>query len=177
VRIAVKAAGAYFPDLLMTRGGYQLRPDLPFVPGMEAAGDVIEVGSDVTSFKPGDRVMAQLRLGGFAEQAVMAATQIFPLPDALTYDEGAAWSVAATTACHALHDTAKIQPGETLLVLGAQAGLMFGALCRDALPGLAIEPAGFALVGMAAFEDRRLVLDLGGPGLFVSRPMEITVGR
>lgn len=128
VRIAVKAAGANFPDLLMTRGGYQLRPDLPFVPGMEAAGDIIEVGSDVTGFKPGDRVMAQLRLGGFAEQAVMAATQIFPLPDALTYEEGAAWYVAATTAWHALHDKAKIQPGETLLVLGASGGVGMAAV-------------------------------------------------
>ena len=128
VRITVKAAGANFPDLLMTRGGYQLRPDLPFVPGMEAAGDIIEVGSDVTGFKPGDRVMAQLRLGGFAEQAVMPATQIFPLPDALTYEEGAAWYVAATTAWHALHDKAKIQPGETLLVLGASGGVGMAAV-------------------------------------------------
>ena len=128
VRIAVKAAGANFPDLLMTRGGYQLRPDLPFVPGMEAAGDIIEVGSNVTGFKPGDRVMAQLRLGGFAEQAVMPATQIFPLPNALTYEEGAAWYVAATTAWHALHDKAKIPPGETLLVLGASGGVGMAAV-------------------------------------------------
>lgn len=128
VRIAVRAAGANFPDLLMTRGGYQLRPDLPFVPGMEAAGDVIEVGSDVTEFKPGDRVMAQLRLGGFAEQAVAPAAQMFPLPDALTYEEGAAWYVAATTAWHALHDKAQIKPGEHLLVLGASGGVGMAAV-------------------------------------------------
>ncbi len=128
VRIAVRAAGANFPDLLMTRGGYQLRPDLPFVPGMEAAGDVIEVGSDVTGFKAGDRVMAQLRLGGFAEQAVAPAAQLFPLPDALTYEEGASWYVAATTAWHALHDKAQIKPGETLLVLGASGGVGMAAV-------------------------------------------------
>lgn len=128
VRIAVRAAGANFPDLLMTRGGYQLRPDLPFVPGMEAAGDVIEVGSAVTGLTPGDRVMAQLRLGGFAEQAVAPASQMFPLPDALTYEEGAAWYVAATTAWHALHDKAQIKPGETLLVLGASGGVGMAAV-------------------------------------------------
>lgn len=128
VRIAIRAAGANFPDLLMTRGGYQLRPELPFVPGMEAAGDVIDVGGGVTNFKPGDRVMAQLRLGAFAEQAVASSAQMFPLPDALTYEEGAAWYVAATTAWHALHDKAQIQPGETLLVLGASGGVGMAAV-------------------------------------------------
>lgn len=128
VRIAVRAAGANFPDLLMTRGGYQLRPDLPFVPGMEAAGDVLEVGSDVADLKPGDRVMAQLRLGGFAEQAVAPAAQMFPLPDALSYEEGAAWYVAATTAWHALNDKAQIKPGENLLVLGASGGVGMAAV-------------------------------------------------
>lgn len=128
VRIAVKAAGANFPDLLMTRGGYQLRPDLPFVPGMEVAGDILEVGADVTGFKAGDRVMAQLRLGGFAEQAIAPAGQMFPLPDALSYEEGAGWYVAATTAWHALNDKADIQPGETLLVLGASGGVGMAAV-------------------------------------------------
>lgn len=128
VRIAVRAAGANFPDLLMTRGGYQLRPELPFVPGMEAAGDVLEVGSEVTNMRPGDRVMAQLRLGAFAEQAVAPAQQMFPLPDALTYEEGAAWYVAATTAWHALQDKAQIKPGENLLVLGASGGVGMAAV-------------------------------------------------
>ena len=98
IRIAVRAAGANFPDLLMTRGGYQFRPDPPFVPGMEVAGDVLEVGSAITAFKAGDRVMGQCRLGGFAEQAIVTTEGIMPLPPALTYEEGAAWFVAATTA-------------------------------------------------------------------------------
>ena len=92
VRIAVRAAGVNFPDLLMTRGGYQLRPDPPFVPGMEIAGDVIEVGAAVTYFAPGDRVMAQLRLTGFAEQAIATRNSVWPLPDTLSYEEGATWS-------------------------------------------------------------------------------------
>ena len=107
VRIAVRAAGVNFPDLLMTRGGYQLRPDPPFVPGMEVAGDVIEVGAAVTEFAPGDRVMAQLRLTGFAEQAIASTASVWPLPDALSYEEGATWFVAATTAWHGLHDRLK----------------------------------------------------------------------
>lgn len=128
IRIAVRAAGANFPDLLMTRGGYQFRPEPPFVPGMEVAGDVLEVGSDVTAYKPGDRVMGQCRLGGFAEQAIVTTEGIMPLPAALTYDEGAAWFVAATTAWHALNDKGQIKPGETLLVLGASGGVGMAAV-------------------------------------------------
>lgn len=155
VRIAVRAAGANFPDLLMTRGGYQLRPDLPFVPGMEASGDVLEVGSDVTGLRPGDRVMAQLRLGAFAEQAVAPAAQMFPLPDALTYEEGAAWYVAATTAWHALHDKAQIKPGETLLVLGASGGVGMAAVQLG-------KHLGANVIGLASSEAKRAAVLAAG---------------
>jgi len=128
VRVRVRAAGLNFPDLLMTRGGYQFRPDPPFVPGMETAGDVLEIGSAVTKVQPGDHVIAPVRLGGFAEQAVAQEAALIPLPDCFDYAEGATWSVSATTAWHGLNDKANVQPGETLLVLGAGGGVGMAAV-------------------------------------------------
>ena len=155
VRIAVRAAGVNFPDLLMTRGGYQLRPDPPFVPGMEVAGDVIEVGAAVTDFAPGDRVMAQLRLTGFAEQAIAATGSIWPLPEALTYEEGATWFVAATTAWHGLHDKAQIQPGETLLVLGAGGGVGMAAVQLGVHMGAQV-------IGIASTDEKCAAVEQAG---------------
>ena len=128
VRIAVRAAGLNFPDLLMTRGGYQFRPDPPFVPGVEAAGDIIDVGPGVTRFARGDRVIAPVRMGAFAEQAVALEDALFHLPACFNYEEGATWFVSATTAWHALNDKANLQPGETLLVLGASGGVGMAAV-------------------------------------------------
>ncbi len=128
VRIAVRAAGLNFPDLLMTYGKYQFRPDPPFIPGMEVAGEVIEVARDVASVKPGDRVMAGAKGGGFAQQFVASLTAITPLPKALSFEEGASWRGAAVTAWHALHDKAALLPGETILVLGASGGVGMAAV-------------------------------------------------
>jgi len=128
VRIATRAAGVNFPDLLMTFGKYQFRPDPPFVPGMEVAGEVIEVGSGVEGIKTGDRVMAGAKGGGFAEQMIVPATATMPLPPALGFEEGACWRSGATTAWHALHDKAALIPGETVLVLGASGGVGMAAV-------------------------------------------------
>ncbi len=128
VRIAVRAAGVNFPDLLMTRGGYQFRPDPPFVPGMEVAGTVIEIGADVNGISLGDRVMAGAKGGGLAEQIIVPAGSINPLPAAFSFEEGACWRAAAITAWHALHDKARLQPGETVLVLGASGGVGMAAV-------------------------------------------------
>ena len=128
VRIAVRAAGLNFPDLLMTFGKYQFRPDPPFVLGMEVAGDVIEIGSGVTDLRPGDRVMTGAKGGGFAEQIVVPATAVMPLPSALSFEEGACWHAAAITAWHALHDKAALLPGETALILGASGGVGMAAV-------------------------------------------------
>jgi NADPH:quinone reductase len=128
VRIAVRAAGLNFPDLLMTYGKYQFRPEPPFVPGLEIAGEIIETGSAVTGFAPGDRVMGGAKGGGFAEQIILPAAAVMPLPRALSFEEGAAWHAAAITAWHALHDKAGIQAGETILVLGASGGVGMAAV-------------------------------------------------
>jgi NADPH:quinone reductase len=133
VRIGVKAAGLNFPDLLMTRGEYQFRPDSPFVPGMEIAGEIIELGSiergsGVYDFSIGDRVMGGAKTGGFAEQIILPLAAIAPLPMALSFAEGACWRAAAITAWHALHDKAQLQRGESVLVLGASGGVGMAAV-------------------------------------------------
>jgi NADPH2:quinone reductase len=128
VRIVVRAAGLNFPDLLMTFGKYQVRPDPPFVPGMEVAGEVVEVAKGLTGIKPGDRVKAGSKGGGFADQLIVPAVAVNPLPDALSFEEGACWHGAAITAWHALNDKAALAPGETTLILGASGGVGMAAV-------------------------------------------------
>lgn len=128
VRIGVKAAGLNFPDLLMTFGKYQFRPDPPFVPGLEVAGTIIEIAPDVTNFSAGDRVMGGSKGNGFAEQIVLPASAARPLPEALSFSEGACWHSAAITAWHALNDKAVLQAQETILILGASGGVGMAAV-------------------------------------------------
>lgn len=128
IRLSVHAAGLNFPDLLMTFGKYQFRPDPPFVPGLEAAGKVMEVGSAVSRFRPGDRVMAGAKGGGFAEQFVVSETAATRLADSMSFEEGACWHGAAITAWHALNDKAALSSGETILVLGASGGVGMAAV-------------------------------------------------
>ncbi|GAB5481164.1 MAG: NADPH:quinone oxidoreductase family protein [Parasphingorhabdus sp.] len=128
VRIAVKAAGLNFPDLLMTYGKYQFRPDPPFVPGLEIAGEIIEVASGVTALSTGDRVMGGSKGNGFAEQIILSESSVRPLPTALSFAEGACWHGAAITAWHALNDKAELLDGETVLILGASGGVGMAAV-------------------------------------------------
>ena len=128
VRIATRAAGVNFPDLLMTYGKYQFRPDPPFIPGMEIAGEVIETGAEVAAVKVGDRVMTGAKGGCFAEQLVVPSSAVVVLPPALSFEEGSCWRSAAVTAWHALHDKARLQAGETALILGASGGVGMAAI-------------------------------------------------
>jgi NADPH2:quinone reductase len=128
IRIAVRAAGLNFPDVLMAAGEYQLKPELPFTPGMEAAGDVVEVGSEAKGFHVGDKVIVKLRHGAFAEEVVALPAQLTPLPKAFDYAEGATFLAAHGTAYHALVDRAKIERGEVLLVHGAGGGVGLAAV-------------------------------------------------
>jgi len=128
VRIGVRAAGMNFPDLLMLKGEYQYKPALPFVPGFEAAGIVLECAPDVTGWKPGDAVMAFCRGGGYASELTAPARELLPKPAAWSFAEAAAFPVAATTAWAALAHRGRLMPGETLLVLGAGGGMGLAAL-------------------------------------------------
>ena len=128
VRVAVRAAGLNFPDLLMTQGKYQFRPDPPFIPGLEAAGEVLEVAPDVDSLRPGDRVMAGGKGGALAEQWIVNEAAVSPLPAALSFAEGACWQSAASTAWHGLVERGHLQPDETVLILGASGGVGMAAV-------------------------------------------------
>jgi len=135
VRLSISACGVNFPDLLLTRGKYQLRPELPFTPGMEACGTVTAVGSGVTGFALGDRVTATARMGLYATEAVVPAVDVRPAPASFTAAEAATYLVAVHTARHALVDRARLRAGESVLVLGAGGGLGLAAVELAALLG------------------------------------------
>jgi NADPH2:quinone reductase len=128
--VDVKAAGANFADVLMVQGKYQLKPPLPFIPGMELAGVVKEVGSGVTDYKAGDRVCAYLRHGGaFAEEvAVTVNHAVARLPDNVDMVAAAAFPLTYGTSFHALADRGQLKSGETVLVLGASGGVGIAAV-------------------------------------------------
>src|ERR1700726_1627589 len=120
-RVAIHAAGINFPDILMVAGEYQLKPELPFTPGVEAAGEVTEViGADGVAI--GDKVIVKMRHGAYADEAVVAPSQLTPLPSTFDYAEGATFLAAHGTAYHALIDRGRLRPGEVLLVHGAGGG-------------------------------------------------------
>ena len=128
VVIDVRAAGLNFADILNVAGKYQVRAPTPFVPGNEAAGIVSAVGENVRRFKVGDHVIGALRGGAFAEKALAAEHMTIPLPDRLSFEQGAAYSVAYGTSYHALKQGANLQTGETVLVLGAAGGVGYAAV-------------------------------------------------
>jgi NADPH:quinone reductase len=128
VRVAVRAAGINFPDILMVAGEYQLKPELPFTPGMESAGDVIEVDSAAKGVAVGDKVIVKLRHGGYADEVVVNPAQLTPLPSTFDYAEGATFLAAHGTAYHGLIDRGQLRPGEVLLVHGAGGGVGLAAV-------------------------------------------------
>lgn len=122
VLIAVRAAGVAFPEVLQTRGEYQIKPDLPFVPGAEAAGEVVSA-PEASGLTPGDRVCALTMLGGFAEQAVAHSDVTFKLPDNVSFEAGASFLFNYCTAYFALLERGRLTEGETVLVHGAAGGI------------------------------------------------------
>lgn len=125
VRVQVLAAPANFPDVLLCRGLYQQRPPLPFTPGVEVCGDVLEVGADVRDVSTGDRVIGTCVLpnGSFAEEALLNAAVTFPAPRELDDAASSAFLIAYQTGWFALHRRARIEAGETLLVHAAAGGV------------------------------------------------------
>jgi len=126
--IQVMSAGVNFPDALMVQGRYQVRPPLPFAPGAEIAGVVKALGADVKNFALGDRVMALVSTGGFAQECVADAARTLPLPQGMDFDTGAALMLTYCTSLHALKDVGALRPGETLVVLGAAGGVGVSAI-------------------------------------------------
>jgi NADPH:quinone reductase len=123
-RIRVRACGVNFADTLMIAGKYQVKPEFPFTPGLEAAGEVVETGAEVTHLPIGTRVLAVLRFGGaYAEEIAVNADAVVPIPDAMDFVTAAAFPVAYGTSHFALTHRGHLKPGETLLVLGAAGGV------------------------------------------------------
>lgn len=153
VRIRVHAAGVNFPDLLIVRGLYQERPDLPFAPGAEVAGEVVEVGPRTSGVEVGDRVYASISHGGYAEQAAVPVDRIFHVPDGMPYEHAAVLPLAYGTAYHALVDRGELRDGETLLVLGAAGGVGLAAVQIGATLGARVIAAVSSDVKAAAVRD------------------------
>lgn len=127
--ICVKAAGVNFVDALCMQGTYQIKPALPFIPGMEVAGVVAAVAEGVKSVAAGDRVACLAGIGGgFAEQVAVAADRLVRIPDSMDFATGAGFMLTYCTSLYALENRAQLQPGETLLVLGAAGGVGLAAV-------------------------------------------------
>ena len=128
VVVEIKAAGVNFPDVLIIEDKYQFKPQRPFSPGGEVAGVISSLGEGVRDLKPGDRVMASMAWGGFAERASADASRVHRLPDCMPFDDASAFSLTYGTVYYALKDRAAFTPGETVLVLGAAGGVGVAAI-------------------------------------------------
>ncbi|HEX3957328.1 MAG TPA: NADPH:quinone oxidoreductase family protein [Trebonia sp.] len=136
VRVRVEAAAVNFPDVLFMANQYQLTIPVPFIPGSEFAGVITEVGDGISGFAIGDRVMGTTMVGAFAEEVVVAARSLSPIPDGVSAETAAAFGVAHRTAYHALRTIAEVTPGERLVVLGAGGGVGLAAVQLGVVLGL-----------------------------------------
>ncbi|MBC7573626.1 MAG: NADPH:quinone oxidoreductase family protein [Herminiimonas sp.] len=128
VAIDVQAAGVNFPDVLIIQNKYQVKPALPFIPGSELAGTIRAIGDGVTGFKVGDRVIAFVGQGAFAQQVAVPAQAVMPMPPGMDFDIAAAITLTYGTSHHAVVDRAQLKAGETMLVLGAAGGVGLAAI-------------------------------------------------
>lgn len=128
VVLDVKACGVNYPDVLIIQDMYQFKPQRPFAPGGEVSGVVRSVGDGVSHLKAGDRVLASTGWGGMAEKLAVDAARVVPIPDAMPFDEAAAFLMTYGTSYYGLKDRGAIEPGETLLVLGAAGGVGLAAV-------------------------------------------------
>jgi len=165
--VRVLAAAANFPDVLMCRGLYQVRPALPFTPGIELCGEVMELGTDVTGFAVGERVigLSVLPAGGFAELALMDTATTFPAPGALDDAEAAAFYIGYQTGWFGLHRRAQLQAGETLLVHAAAGGVGSAAVQLG-------KAAGARVIGVVGGPEKAEVARSLGADVVVDRHTE-----
>lgn len=155
VVIEAEAIGVNFPDGLLVQGLYQMRPETPFVPGMEVAGKVVSVGGDVRSLKVGDRVAALGTLGGYAEMIAADEARVMKLPDELPSDEACALLCGYGTSHHALKQRGALMAGETLCVLGASGATGVAAVQIG-------KALGARVIGVASTEEKRMIATQAG---------------
>lgn len=164
VRISVRAAGVNFPDLLQVAGDYQHKPPLPFVPGFEAAGEIIETAPDIATWRPGDAVLLR-GTGCYAEEIVAPASALLPKPADWSWAEAAAFPVCAGTAWIALLWRGRLARGETLLVLGAGGGTGLAAVTLGAQSGARV-------IAVASSPEKRAAAGKAGAAFCVDPATE-----
>jgi NADPH2:quinone reductase len=168
VRIAVSACGVNFVDGLFVEGRYQIKPPLPFVPGGEVVGRVVEVAPGDTSVSLGERVFASVGLGGFASEVVVAARNVVPLPDTLTDGQAATFMQSYMTGWYALRVRAEVSAGDTMLVLGAGSGVGLAAVDIGSALGLHVVAAA------STAEKRDLAVALGAEDTIDTSALDAT---
>jgi NADPH2:quinone reductase len=167
VRIAVHAASVNFADTLMVSGKYQATPPLPFTPGMEVAGEVVECGENIKWFKPGDKAIAVLDHGGFSEEVLAHHSRIMHLPPGMTYEQGAGVPIVYGTSHLALTHRTQLKPGDTLLVHGAAGGAGLTAVEIGKALGATVIGTG------STPEKRKVVADYGADHVLDSTTEDI----
>ena len=155
VIIDVKSIGVNFPDGLLVQGKYQLKPETPFTPGMEVAGQVIEIGSNVSQFKIGDRVVGQSQLGGYAEKALVKESSVFNIPEKMSFDDSCALLCAYGTSHYALKQRGNLKKGELLVVLGASGSTGIAAIQIGKIMGAKV-------IGVASTEEKQKIAKESG---------------
>ena len=148
VQVRIAARGVQYVDVLMLAGKYQFRPEPPFIPGNEAAGEVVALGDGVTSFRPGNRVMSRLRLGAFAQLGNARAEDCDPVPASMSIEEAAVFRGAYMTAYHALLQRGRMKAGDWVLIHGAAGGIGIAAIQVAKLFGATI-------IATASTEEKR----------------------
>jgi len=165
--IRIRAAGVNFPDTLIIRDLYQMKPPRPFAPGGEIAGEVIAMGEKVKGFAVGDRILAPCMSGGYATHITINAMQATKIPDAMPFDEAACFLLTYGTSYHALKDRAQIKPGEHLLILGAAGGVGTAAIELGKAMGAKVTAA------VSSEEKAQLCKDLGADATIIY-PRDVT---
>lgn len=161
VHVRIRAAAVNYPDVLLIANRYQMRVPTPFVPGSEFAGDVVEIGQGVTGIALGTPVFGTTLVGAFAEEVVVAASAVTPVPDGVAHDVAAAFGVAHRTAYHVLRSVAKVQAGDELIVLGAGGGVGLAAVQLGSVIGATV-------TAVASTTDKLAVAESHGAGRLVN---------
>ena len=158
--IKVNSVGVNFPDGLLVQGKYQLKPETPFIPGMEVAGEVIGLGSKETDFAVGDRIAALSQLNGYAEKAVVKTSSTFKIPENMSYDDACALLCAYGTSHYALKQRGQLKKGETLVVLGASGSTGIAAIQIGKIMGAKV-------IAVASNSEKQKIAEENGADLSI----------
>ena len=177
VLLRLRARGVQYVDVLMLAGTYQFRPDPPFIPGSEAAGEVLAVGPGVTRFRPGERVMSRHRLGAFAERATVAETACEPIPPGFDFAAAGVFRAAYATAWHALVQRGRLAGGESVLIHGAAGGIGIAAIQVAKLLGATVIATASTEAKRAACREEGADHAIDYRGGFLDAVKSLTGGR